>query len=29
MEPITWIILVGGFFLLIVPILIGRRRHKP
>jgi hypothetical protein len=29
MEPIQWILLVGGFFLLLVPIWRRWRRRNP
>jgi hypothetical protein len=29
MDATQWILLFGGFFLLIAPILLSRRRHKP
>jgi hypothetical protein len=29
MDTIQWILLFGGFFLLLVPILVSRRKRKP
>jgi LPXTG-motif cell wall-anchored protein len=29
MDTIQWILLIGGFFLLLVPIFLSRKRRKP
>jgi len=29
MEPMQWILLVGGFFVLLVPLLARRIKRKP